>query len=71
MTEYVRKTVKINEELWNKFQEKIEEEYGTTYKHTSEEIEKAIENYITEDVYDVEITKTKINNLKDEIKNLE
>ena len=68
--EYVRKTVKINEDLWNKFQQKIEETYGTTYKHTSEEIEKAIENYVTEDVYDVEITKTKINNLNDENNNL-
>jgi len=69
-TEYVRKTVKINEDLWNKFQQKIEETYGTTYKHTSEELEKAIENYVTEDVYDVEITKTKINNLNDENKSL-
>lgn len=69
-TEYVRKTVKINEDLWNKFQQKIEETYGTTYKHTSEELEKAIENYVTEDVYDVEISKTKINNLNDENKNL-
>lgn len=68
--DYVRKTVKINEDLWNKFQKKIEEEYGTTYKHTSEEIEKALENYITEDVYDAEITKTKINNLNDEKKKL-
>ena len=36
MTEkYVRKTIKLDKELWDKFQEKIEAEYGTTYKHTS------------------------------------
>ena len=66
--EYVRKTIKLNKQLWDKFQQKIEEEYGTTYKHTSEEMEKAIENYIEEDIADLEKTKTKINNLNDENK---
>ena len=61
--EYVRKTIKLNKKLWDEFQEKIEKEYGTTYKHTSEEIEKAIENYVDNDVLNVEKTKTKINNL--------
>ncbi len=69
--EYVRKTVKINIKLWEDFQEKIEKEYGTTYKHTSEEVEKAIENYIDYDVLEIEKTKTKINNLNDENKNLQ
>lgn len=68
---YVRKTIKMNNRLWEEFQNKIEAEYGTTYKHTSEEIEKAIENYVDNDVLDVEKTKTKINNLNDENRNLQ
>jgi len=60
--EYVRKTIKLSIKIWNAFQEKIEKEYGTTYKHTSEELEKAIENYVDNDVLDIEKTKTKINN---------
>ena len=71
MTEdFVRKTIKLNKKLWDEFQSKIEEEYGTTYKHTSEEMEKAIENYVNNDVLDIEKTKTKINNLNDENNNL-
>lgn len=68
--EFVRKTIKLNRKLWDKFQAKIEDEYGTTYNHTSEEIRKAIENYVDEDVVDVEKTKSKINNLNVENKNL-
>lgn len=69
--EFVRKTIKLNKELWDKFQLKIEEEYGTTYKYTSQEIEKAIENYIDNDVLDIEKTRSKINNLNDENKDLQ
>ena len=68
--EYVRKTIKLNAKLWEEFQEKIEKEYGTTYNHTSEELEKAIENYVNADVLDIEKTKTKINNLNDENRNV-
>ena len=48
MDKYMQKNllIKLNKKLWDEFQEKIEKEYGTTYKHTSEEIEKAIENYV-------------------------
>ena len=48
--EYVRKTIKIDKELWIRFQKKIEENFGTTYKHTSEELEKALDNYTNKDV---------------------
>ncbi len=64
--EFVRKTIKLNAELWNTFQQKIEEEYGTTYKHTSEEIEKAIDNYNNEDIIEIEKTKEKIKKLEEE-----
>lgn len=64
--EIVRKTIKLNKNLWDKFQEKIELEYGTTYKHTSEEIEKAIDNYIKDDITDIEKTKNIIDNLNNE-----
>ena len=53
----VRKTIKLDANLWSSFQEKIEQEYGTTYKHTSEEIENAIANYINKDIQDIEKTK--------------
>ena len=56
--------------LWSSFQEKIEQEYGTTYKHTSEEIENAIANYINKDIQDIEKTKTIIQNLKYENESL-
>ncbi len=69
--EFVRKTIKLDNSLWDRFQHKIEEEYGTTYKHTSQEIEKAIENYINNDVQDIEKTKSKIKNLNDENRNLQ
>lgn len=68
--ETVRKTIKLNTQLWEEFQDKIEQEYGTTYKHTSEEIEKAIANYINKDIQDIEKTKTTIQELKTENKNL-
>lgn len=67
---YVRKTIKMNDRLWERFQEKVEAEYGTTYKHTSEEMEKAIENYIDNDVLEVEKTKAKIGSLTDENRTL-
>lgn len=64
--EYVRKTIKLEKEVWDSFQEKIEAEYGTTYKHTSTEMKKAIENYVSSNVQDIEETKTKISILNDE-----
>ena len=66
----VRKTIKLDANLWSSFQEKIEQEYGTTYKHTSEEIENAIANYINKDIQDIEKTKTIIQNLKYENESL-
>ena len=68
--EYVRKTIKIDKQLWIEFQKKIEKNYGTTYKHTSEELEKALDNYINKDVEDLEKTKEEIKNLRIENKNL-
>ena len=44
----VRKSIQIKEDLWNNFQSKIQEVYGTTYKKQGEAIETAIFNFINE-----------------------
>lgn len=46
--EIVRKSIQVKSTLWNDFQKKIEEVYGTTYKKTGEAINIALTNYINE-----------------------
>lgn len=65
----IRKTIQIKNSLWDQFQNRIEEIYGTTYKKQGEAIETAITNYVNnidQDPNEKEELRDTINNLKQE-----
>ena len=65
----IRKTIQIKNSLWDQFQNRIEELYGTTYKKQGEAIETAITNYvnnINQDPDENEKLKEQINQLRQE-----
>ena len=63
----IRKTIQIKNSLWDQFQNRIEEIYGTTYKKQGEAIETAITNYIN----NINQDPNEKEDLKDEISNLQ
>lgn len=65
----IRKTIQIKNSLWEQFQSRIEEIYGTTYKKQGEAIETAITNYVNnidQDPNEKEELRSNINILEQE-----